>query len=130
MQSRILLPARNVFEFPLRASYDAVLPVNLLVEPCSGAHETGRHSAPPFPVSPQALSVGSPQLGAFVRLEGFTVTEVDPRHHSVTLNVPPDRPPYAYRLRLQPVADGLDIEVIAHKFQFLFEWYKPFPVAH
>lgn len=50
MEKRMLRPARNAFEFPLRSSYDALLPVNLLVKPRPlSSDET------PTLVSPEAL---------------------------------------------------------------------------
>jgi hypothetical protein len=102
MQERTLLPARNAFEFPLRASYDRILPVNLLVEPRS-PEQTPRDAL--TRIAPDALPRAPLQPGICVRLERFCVTEINPRERSVTLNVPPGRPPHAYRLRLQPVED-------------------------
>jgi WD40 repeat protein len=103
MEERILLPARNVFEHPLRASYDAVLPVNLLVSP--EPPQVGGARTPATSVSPGAPPDPLLQVGDRMRVEGFVVTEVSPRQRSVTLNVPRSRSSYAYRLRLQPVED-------------------------
>jgi hypothetical protein len=102
MEKRILRPARNVFEFPLRSSYDAVLPVNLLIQPRPPFSALSPGKAPTL-IRPNTLPSTPIQLGASVRVEGFVVTELDPRHETVTLNVPPGKPPHAYRLRLQPV---------------------------
>jgi predicted ATPase len=102
MQERMLRPARNVFEHPLRASYDRVLPVNLLVEPGAVGQTQGIE---PTLVAPDALPHSPLQPGDVVRLEGFVVSEVNPRQRSVTLNVPADRMRNAYRLRLCPVED-------------------------
>jgi hypothetical protein len=111
MDERMLRPARNVFEHPLCASYDRVLPVNVLVEPQPLEEiEEGlgqpRESAPTL-IAPDALPHASLQLGAQVRVEGFRVVEVDPHHGEVTLDVAPGKPPYAYRIRLRPV-EGLN----------------------
>jgi WD40 repeat protein/O-acetyl-ADP-ribose deacetylase (regulator of RNase III) len=102
MQERMLRPARNVFEHPLRASYDRVLPVNLVVEPGAVGQTQGIE---PTLVAPDALPHSPLQPGDVVRLEGFVVSEVNPRQRSVTLNVPADRMRNAYRLRLCPVKD-------------------------
>jgi hypothetical protein len=98
MEKCMLRPAHNVFEFPLRSSYDAILPVNLLVEPCPLSSDQA-----PILITPDALPSSPLHPGAYVRIEGFTITEVDPRRGTVTLNVSPGKPPHAYRLRLQPV---------------------------
>jgi hypothetical protein len=109
MEQRMLRPARNVFEYPLCASYDRVLPVNVLVEP-QPSKETqedvgqGRVPAPTL-VGPDALPHAPLWPGTQVRVEGFRVVEVDPRHGEVTLDAVPDKPPYGYRVRLQPVDD-------------------------
>jgi hypothetical protein len=110
MDQRMLRPARNVFEHPLRASYDRILPVNLLVEPRSvgGALPPSVDrpgAAAPTVIAPNVLPRLPLQIGTWVRLEGFVVTEVEPAQGAVTLDAAPDVPPYAYRLRLQPVQD-------------------------
>jgi hypothetical protein len=102
MEQRILRPARNVFEYPLRASYDRVLPVNLLVEPKPLPVGLAEGKAPVL-ITPDRLPRTPLQCGTPVRLEGFIITEVDPHRQQITLNVPSGKPPQAYRLRLQPV---------------------------
>jgi WD40 repeat protein len=100
MVQRMLRPARNAFEYPLRTGYDAVLPVNLLVEP-----------SPPTPdrssllIAPDSLPRSSPFLGTTVRLERFVVSEIDHRQRTITLNLPPGAPGNAYRTRLRSEAD-------------------------
>jgi hypothetical protein len=73
---------RTVSQFDFSASYDHVLPVNLLLV-----------AAAPPPKSLTVLRQGhcdvtSIQAGDYVRLEGFVVTKVDPVGKSVTLNLP------------------------------------------
>jgi hypothetical protein len=109
MEQRMLRPARNVFEHPLRASYDRVLPVNVLVEPqpigeTQGGVRPTRGPAPTL-IAPDALADSTIRPGTQVRVEGFVVVEVDPHQGEVTLDVAPGKPPYAYRLRLHPVAE-------------------------
>lgn len=89
-------------EFPLRASYDRLLPVNLIVEPVSPAG-----AAPPVLVTPGGAAAAAVRPGAVVRLEGFAVTEVEPERRAVTLDAPGQAggAPGGFRLRLQPVAD-------------------------
>ena len=87
-------------DWPLRAIYDFLLPVNLLIEPATPSTDISLHSLKPnaFPDRPLLR-------GDYVRLEGFVITEVDAKDKAVTLNVPPrkDGTPTSYRLRLQPV---------------------------
>lgn len=104
MEQRMLRPAHNVFEYPLSASYDRVLPVNLLVQLLPSQDEQPPGTAI-VRIAPDALPQSSLECGTLVRLEGFVVTEVEPHHREVTLDVPPSRLPYAYRLRLQAVED-------------------------
>jgi hypothetical protein len=109
MEQRLLRPARNVFEYPLCASYDRVLPVNVPVEP-QPSEETQEdvghaHAPDPTLAAPDALPHAPLRPGMQVRVEGFRVVEVDPRHGEVTLDAAPGKPPYAYRVRLQPVSD-------------------------
>jgi len=108
MKERMLRPAQNGFEFSLRASYDRLLPVNLLVEPKPDAPPgwgESRQDAAPTHIVPGGIPDSPPQPGQRVCLEGFTVTEVNPRQRSVTLDVPPGCTSCAYRWRLQPVDD-------------------------
>jgi len=86
--------------FNLRASYDRLLPVNLLIEPTLPPSDAPLHLLSP------GASIGQPlQRGDYVRLEGFVITEVDRDNQAVTLNLPTptDGLPASYRLRLQPV---------------------------
>lgn len=104
MEQRMLQPARTVFDYPLTASYDRVLPVNLLIEPTSPEVEHAP-GAIPVCITPDALPQAPLEPGTLVRLEGFAVSEVHWRPRQVTLDLPPSKLPYAYRLRLQPVED-------------------------
>lgn len=87
-------------EFPLRASYDPILPVNLLIKPAAPPPETRPRLLKPGNLNDRGLAAGTP-----IRLEGFVITEVDPAAQSVTLDLPAGEngTPQAYRLRLQPV---------------------------
>jgi len=69
---------------PMQSTYDAVLPVNLLIEP--KPLPKGLDS---IPVTPDTLAQ-LPQLkqGDYVQLTGFVVTKVDLLHQTVTLNLP------------------------------------------
>ncbi len=90
-------------QFSFQASYDHLLPVNLLIEPTS----------PPTDVPSRVLKVLEPgaltdaplEPGDYVRVRGFVVTEVDVDGAAVTLNLPPpsDGLPASYRLRVRPV---------------------------
>jgi len=87
-------------EWPIQASYDFLLPVNLLIEPAVPPPDISPHPLKPDTLPPPPLSQGD-----YVRLEGFVITEVDPQQKALTLNVPAreDGLPASYRLRLQPV---------------------------
>jgi hypothetical protein len=104
MEQRMLRPARSVFEYPLVATYDRVLPVNLLVDPGSLDGERALGTAP-LQITPDALPYPPPECGTPVRLEGFVVSEIHSPQRQVTLDLPPGKPPNAYRLRLHPVED-------------------------
>ncbi len=95
--------------FDMSASYDPLLPVNLLIRPASTP--PGCRPCLLKPVLNSAKntlidhSVGQ---GSHVRLEGWYVTEVDAAQKAVTLNVPAldsACPMASYRVRLQPVED-------------------------
>lgn len=90
---------KNDFEpaFHLSSSYDPILPVNLMIQPTSVQGTTGRVIRP-FPNQPS-------QQGDTVHVDGFTITEIDVEHKTVTLNRPPSTGelPGSYRIRLQPV---------------------------
>jgi hypothetical protein len=103
MEQVMLRSARIEFERPLSASYDRVLPVNLLIEPVAGPSDGVPEQA--VLITPDTLPAVGLQPGAYVKLEDFVVTDANPTRPSVTLNLPPDRSPYAYRLRLQPIED-------------------------
>lgn len=87
-------------QFDLRASYDRLLPVNLLLGPTALPSGALYHL-----LRPDALTDRSFKQGDYVRLEGFVVTEVDRDNRAVTLDLPAlsDGLPASYRLRLQPV---------------------------
>jgi serine/threonine protein kinase len=87
-------------QFDLRASYDHLLPVNLILKPGTSPSDGPRHVLAPGSLTDLPL-----QVGDHVRLERFVVTEVDESSRAVTLNLPPasDGLPASYRLRLQPV---------------------------
>jgi hypothetical protein len=70
--------------FYLRASYDHVLPVNLLIKPDSAPPGTQVHL-----IRPDALPNRLLKRGDYVRLAGFTITKVDLLKQTITLNVPP-----------------------------------------
>ena len=91
---------RVVADWPIQASYDFLLPVNLLIEPA-----TPPPGISPYSLNPNVSLSQSLLQGDYVRLEGFVITEVELNRKAVTLNVPPrlDGLPASYRLRLQPV---------------------------
>lgn len=86
--------------FSLQASYDPLLPLNLLVQ--TVAVPAGMK---PVLLTPQVLPGVPLKQGDYVRLEGFVVTKVDLVDGTVTLNVPVemDDPPTSYSLRLKSV---------------------------
>jgi hypothetical protein len=67
----------------LRALYDPILPVNLLIQPCSDP-PSGKLSV----VTPYQLPASSLRPGGYVCLEDFVVTKVDLKDDTVTLNLP------------------------------------------
>ncbi len=95
-------------EFHLRASYDRLLPVNLLIEPCSLPL-----AVRPTLIKPEALPAEPLQPGDYLRLEGFTITEVEPTEQTVTLNLSGtiEGPAASYRLRLYGV-EGIAIDQV------------------
>jgi hypothetical protein len=86
--------------FYLRASYDQVLPVNLLIKPASAPPGTQAHL-----IKPDALPNRPLKRGDYVRLAGFSITKVDLLKQTITLNVPPRSKgaPASYCLRVQSV---------------------------
>lgn len=114
-------------DFYLGASYDHLLPVNLVIQPGAGPADGT------VPVI-RAGEVSIPYLapGDRVRLSGFVVTEVEKEDQAVTLNWPPadGATPASSRVRLQPVpnlenfqvnqiADGLEGVVTATRQEML-----------
>ncbi len=95
-------------EFHLHASYDRLLPVNLLVIP-----QSLPAGVTPTVIKPEVLPARPLQPGAYVRLEGFTITEVEPAEQSLTLNLAgsADGPSASYRWRLQGLAAGAAYQV-------------------
>ena len=91
---------QSIPAWPVQASYDFLLPVNLLIRPATPPPDASPHQITPSILPSQPLSRGD-----YVRLEGFVITEVDVEKKAVTLNLPPreDGLPASYRLRLQPV---------------------------
>ncbi|GIK37957.1 MAG: hypothetical protein BroJett011_17900 [Chloroflexota bacterium] len=89
--------------FSLQASYDSLLPLNVLIQPGAVPARTK-----PVMLTPQALPDAPLKQGDYVHLEGFVVTKVDLVDGTVTLNVPtsPNDPPASYSLRLKSV-EGL-----------------------
>lgn len=94
MKAKILLPATVRREYRLRKSYDAVLPVNLLIE-----HLALSEDETPTLITPHHLPRVPLSIGSAVQLEDFIVTKVDLRDESMTLNLP-SQSQNAYRLRL------------------------------
>jgi hypothetical protein len=92
--------SHTIPQFDLRASYDHLLPVNLILKPDTSLTGDSRHV-----LMAGALTDRQLQVGDRVRLEGFVVTEVNEASRSVTLNLrtPSDGLLASYRLRLQPV---------------------------
>jgi hypothetical protein len=87
----------------LRASYDRVLPVNLLLE----FAETS--PLPPLPIDALHDPASYPQLqpGDWVQLKNFVITEIDATERSLTLNLPQPQElrTDAYRLRIRNIAN-------------------------
>ncbi len=75
--------SRAVPGFFWRASYDPILPVNLLIEAGSPPLDAYVHI-----LSVLDVRVQNVQPGDWVELRGFIVTKVDLRDHTVTLNLP------------------------------------------
>jgi hypothetical protein len=89
-------------DFHLRASYDMVLPVNLLVQPGVMAGQ------PAHLISPTRFPSALPQPGETVRLDGFVVHKVNYDTQTMTLKSPhvsPAQPAYFMRCKL-PLPEG------------------------
>ncbi len=100
---QVLQQASPHFEFQMRAGYDRVLPVNLLVEPTTHI-EVNLRSLTPTQLPDRPLKQGD-----LVQLSGFEITKVDPIYKSVTLICPASDLPSSYCLRLKPIeAIGTD----------------------
>ncbi len=100
IMDQIWLHHRAQADFSMQASYDALLPVNLLIEPASPPPDVAWCLLKPHePIDRQVAK------NAFVKIEGFVITEVDASRASVTLNLPAPTPGSgaAYRIRLCPV---------------------------
>ncbi|MEE8390039.1 MAG: hypothetical protein V3S14_04485 [Anaerolineae bacterium] len=99
-------------QFSLQASYDRLLPVNLLLGPTVLPPGALHHR-----LSPDALPDRSFKQGDYVRMERFVVTEIDPDQRTVTLNLPAstNQPTInsfvSYRVRLQPVDEPSPYQV-------------------
>jgi serine/threonine protein kinase/photosystem II stability/assembly factor-like uncharacterized protein len=116
-------------QFSLQASYDRLLPVNLLLAPA-----TPLSRAPTCLLTPDTLDSPPLERGDCVRVEGFVVEEVDLSGETLTLNLPPrnDGQPASFRLRLQAIGpgqayrpgdviDGLEGQVVATRYDLLAE---------
>ncbi|MCB9079657.1 MAG: hypothetical protein H6631_18790 [Anaerolineaceae bacterium] len=79
------------------AKYDLLLPVHLVIRPQSLPDEGASHHLTPEHAAEMQL-----KSGAWVRVEGFVVTEIDVERRQVTVNLPPTagRPPRSHRLRI------------------------------
>lgn len=95
----IIYNSEKRFNFRLRAGYDAILPINLLIKPAPIPAETTL-----VLIKPDALPDPPLKSGTYVRLEAFAVTKIDLKDKTITLNLPrsePDLPDDAYHIRLQ-----------------------------
>lgn len=84
-------------EFSWRESYDAILPVNIII--------TASSLPPTVPVrqlSPQTILTMDCRVGDFVSISGFCITEVNPDRYELTLNLAGGG---CYRIRVQAVID-------------------------
>lgn len=97
LKERVLLPSTKEFEYPIQASYDRVLPVNLLVKPISLSNK----AYSPYLITPERLPSFPLELGTIVCLTGFVVSKVDLRNQTLTLNCPKETRRQQYRLRVQ-----------------------------
>lgn len=95
--------------FQLRADYDALLPVNLILKasPASSGGDV-------YLLEPGQLPENLPPAGARVCLEGFVVTELEPQQGQLTLNLPASSeglPSDSHRLRVENVPDTIQYQV-------------------
>ena len=87
--------------FLMKADYDGVLPVNLIIRPTS-------NSSPARLIDPSNLPEPDITVGEAVHLKDFVITEVDAEQNQLTLNMSPSvTAPSAtsYRLRLENISD-------------------------
>lgn len=98
----LMQPNRTSPAFYLQASYDPILPVNLMIEPA-----TPPPGVQPVLLTPTNLPDRPFQHEDYVRLEGFIITKVDLVNQTINLNVPAKttEPPASYCLRLQGIGD-------------------------
>ena len=87
-------------DFSLQASYDRLLPVNLLLSPATPPPGASVHLLKPDTAG--SLSI---ERGSYVRVEGFLVEEVNYPNQAITLNLPPlsNGLPASYRLRIRHI---------------------------
>ncbi len=85
-------------EFHLQASYDRLLPVNLLLK-----YPPSSPGGQPELVTPDALPARPLEPGLRVRLAGFAIAKVDLVNQTVTLNRPEAYTPYYVRLKSELV---------------------------
>ncbi len=127
---------RSDFSFHLQVDYDSLLPVNLLLESVDAPPSAAFHL-----IEPNRLPLSAIQVGDYVKIKGFVVTEVELSPQRLTLDLPPTakgpassiaQVSFGYRLRLtgvpnieqyrtgQPI-DVLSGQVIATRQDILLE---------
>lgn len=94
----------------VHASYDRVLPVNLLVEPLpnpSGGDTQAEYTLDAQIMQRERIDFDAVPRGAVVQLRGFVVTEIERAHGMVTLNLPQadEIRRASFRLRVRNVPD-------------------------
>lgn len=88
-------------QFQLRAGYDRLLPVNLLIQ-----HQPTGSVGQPYIITPDLLPVAPLQVGDHVHVSGFAISKVNPVTQTVTFNRPqplPNTPAYFLRCRSSQV---------------------------
>ncbi|MBN2002319.1 MAG: protein kinase [Anaerolineae bacterium] len=118
----------TVPQFSLRASYDALLPVNLLLEAQTAAAPEAQPLLAAHQLTP-AMAVELPlQTGDLVQLSGFVVEEVGLSGQSFTLNAPPTEDAYRLRVHLKDspltyrpgtTIESLTCRVMATRYELL-----------
>lgn len=91
-------------DFPLRDSYDYLLPVNLIIRPEPAPPGVPARRLGETGPAPRSLSPGD-----HVQLEGFVVSEVERDKGEITLNLP--GPARSYRVRLKDGTAPHEFEV-------------------